>query len=113
MKRGDIYLVNLDPTMGHEQKGTRPVLIISPQDFNTFTQTPIVLPITTKSNFARIAGFAVSLDSCGTKTKGIVRCDQMRTLDLPARGAKKLESVPPDIIEEVMAILESIFDFGM
>lgn len=61
MKRGDIYLVSLDPTEGHEQQGTRPVLIVSPDKFNALTKVPIVVPITSGGNFARTAGFAVSL----------------------------------------------------
>nr|WP_313906044.1 type II toxin-antitoxin system PemK/MazF family toxin [Xanthomonas citri] len=61
MERGDIYLVSLDPTSGHEQQGTRPVLIVSPGPFNRLTKTPVVLPITTGGNFARTAGFTVSL----------------------------------------------------
>ena len=111
MKRGDIYLVSLDPTSGHEQRGTRPVLVISPEAFNLVTQTPIVLPITTGSNFARTAGFAVSLNGCGTKTVGVVRCDQPRAIDLPSRHAKLLETAPQFILEEVLAVLEGIFDF--
>ena len=46
MERGDIYLVSLDPTSGHEPQGTRPVLIVSPSAFNQLTRTPVVLPIT-------------------------------------------------------------------
>ena len=61
MERGDIYLVSLDPTSGHEQQGTRPVLIVSPATFNRLTRTPVVLPITSGGNFARTAGFTVSL----------------------------------------------------
>jgi mRNA-degrading endonuclease toxin of MazEF toxin-antitoxin module len=61
MERGDIYLVALDPTAGHEQQGKRPVLVISPGRFNRLTGVPIVLPITTGGGFARTAGFAVSL----------------------------------------------------
>jgi mRNA-degrading endonuclease toxin of MazEF toxin-antitoxin module len=76
VKRGDIYLVSLDPTEGHEQQGTRPVLIVSPDKFNALTKVPIVVPITSGGNFARTAGFAVSLDSAGTRTNGVVRCDQ-------------------------------------
>lgn len=40
MERGDIYLVSLDPTSGHEQQGTRPVLVVSPSSFNQLTKTP-------------------------------------------------------------------------
>lgn len=101
MKRGDIYLVSLDPTSGHEQKGVRPVLIVSPEPFNKLTKTPVVVPITTGGNFARVAGFAVNL--LGTKTMGVARCDQLRVLDLGARKAKKLESVPVEVLDDVLA----------
>jgi mRNA-degrading endonuclease toxin of MazEF toxin-antitoxin module len=109
MKRGEIWLVALDPAEGHEQKGRRPVLIVSPEAFNRVTKVPVVLPITSGGNFARTAGFAVSLTG-GTKTTGVVRCDQPRALDLGARGGKKLESVPGSIIDEVLAKLAPIFE---
>lgn len=109
MKRGEIWLVSLDPVSGREQQGRRPVLVVSPDAFNRVTRAPIVLPITTGGRFARMAGFAVSLAGAGTKTTGVIRCDQPRTLDLAARGGKKLETVPPAIIEEVLARLAPIF----
>lgn len=110
MKRGDIWLVGLDPTGGHEQKGRRSVLIVSPEAFNRFTRVPVVLPITSGGNFAPTAGFAVSLSGAGTQTTGVVRCDQPRALDLAARGGKKLESVPDAIVEEVLARLATILE---
>ena len=110
MRRGEIWLVALDPTQGHEQKGRRPVLIVSPEAFNRVTKVPVVLPITSGGNFARTAGFAVTLESAGTKTTGIIRCDQPRALDLHARNGKKMESVPDAIVEEVLARLTSIFE---
>lgn len=110
MKRGEIWLVALDPTQGHEQRGRRPVVIVSPEAFNRVTKVPVVLPITTGGSFARIAGFAVSLAGAGTKTTGVVRCDQPRALDLRARGGKKLESIPDGIMDEVLARLIPIFE---
>ena len=109
MGRGDIYLVTLDPTEGHEQQGTRPVLVVSPDEFNRVTQVPVVLPITSGGNFARTAGFAVSLSGCGTRTTGVIRCDQPRALDLRARSGRQLERVPSVIMEEVLARLATIF----
>jgi len=106
MNRGDIYLVSLDPTSGHEQKGVRPVLVISPEPFNKLTKTPLVVPITTGGNFARVAGFTVDL--IGTKTVGVVRCDQPRVLDLVARKAKKLERVSTDVMDDVLAKLATL-----
>jgi mRNA-degrading endonuclease toxin of MazEF toxin-antitoxin module len=110
MKRGEIWLVSLDPTSGHEQRGWRPVLIVSPEAFNRITKVPIVLPITSGGNFARMAGFAVSLTGAGIKTTGVIRCDQPRALDLAARGGKKLESVPDTIMGEVLARLAPLFE---
>jgi mRNA-degrading endonuclease toxin of MazEF toxin-antitoxin module len=109
MQRGDIYLVALEPTEGHEQQGTRPVLVVSPDEFNKVTQVPVVVPITTGGNFARTAGFAVPLEGAGTRTSGIVRCDQPRALDLKARNGKRLERVPPAVMDEVLARLVPIF----
>jgi mRNA-degrading endonuclease toxin of MazEF toxin-antitoxin module len=99
MKRGEIWLV-----------GRRPVLIVSPDAFNMVTKVPVILPITGGGNFARTAGFAVSLAGAGTKTTGVVRCDQPRALDLTARSGRKLEAVPHAIIDEVLARLSPIFE---
>ena len=88
MKRGEIWLVGLDPTQGHEQKGRRPVLIVSPE---------VVLPITSGGNFARTAGLAVPLADIGNKTTGVVRCDRPRALHLGARNGRKLETVSDSI----------------
>jgi len=110
MERGDIYLVSLDPSAGHEQQGKRPVLVVSPGKFNRLTGVPIVLPITTGGSFARTAGFTVSLIGTGTQTIGVVRCDQPRSLDLRARGAKKLETVPNQIVDEVLSKVSSLFE---
>jgi mRNA interferase ChpB len=107
MSRGDIYMVSLDPTHGHEQRGRRPVLVISPTAFNQATKLPVILPITSGGEFARRIGFAVPLT--GIKTKGIVRCDQPRVLDLRARGGKRVESVPSEILDEVLARAVTLF----
>ncbi|HKD10135.1 MAG TPA: type II toxin-antitoxin system PemK/MazF family toxin [Bryobacteraceae bacterium] len=110
MTRGEIWLVGLDPALGHEQKGRRPVLVVSPDAFNRITKVPIVVPITTGGGFARAAGFAVSLHGAGTATTGVVRCDQPRALDIGARGGRKVEKVPERIVNEVLARLLPIFE---
>ncbi len=109
-KRGEIWLVSLDPASGHEQKGRRPVLVVSPEAFNRITQLPVILPITSGGAFTRTAGFAVPLTGAGTKTTGVVRCDQPRTLDLAARGGRKLESIPDAVMDEVLARVSPIFE---
>ena len=108
MKRGDIYLVSLDPTEGHEQRGSRPVLVVSPTEFNEATKLPVICPITSGGDFARRIGFAVPV--AGIKTTGVVRCDQPRVLDLGARNARKVDTLPASIMEEVLARLAPIFE---
>src|SRR5579859_558119 len=108
MKRGDIYLVSLDPTLGHEQRGRRPVLVISPTEFNAETKLPVILPITSGGEFARRIRFAVPIS--GIKTTGVVRCDQPRVLDLQARRGRKVDTLPAALLEEVLAKLAPIFE---
>jgi mRNA interferase ChpB len=107
MKRGDIYLLSLDPALGHQQQGRRPVLIISPTAFNEATKLPVVLPITSGGEFARRIGFAVPIT--GIRTTGVVRCDQPRVIDIRARAGKKVDSLPAEILEDVMARTITLF----
>lgn len=103
VERGDIYLVLLDPTQGHEQRGCRPVLVVSPGAYNRLTKPPVVLPITTRGNFARVPGLPCRW--FGTRTTGVIRCDQPRALDPEAR-----ESAPAPVIDKVLAKLALRFD---
>ena len=107
MKRGDIYLVSLDPTEGHEQRGTRPVVVVSPTDFNKATKLPVIVPITNGGDFARRIKFAVPIS--GIRTTGVVRCDQPRVLDLSARTARKVDTLPTPILDEVLAKVATLF----
>ncbi|MDZ4834205.1 MAG: type II toxin-antitoxin system PemK/MazF family toxin [Candidatus Melainabacteria bacterium] len=109
MNRGDIYLVTLDPTQGSEQRGHRPVLVVSPSEFNQATKLPVVLPITNGGEFAQRIGFAVPIS--GIKTTGVVRCDQPRALDLNARKGRKVDTLPRPLLDEVLAKVITIFAF--
>ncbi|WP_137962981.1 type II toxin-antitoxin system PemK/MazF family toxin [Klebsiella variicola] len=108
MDRGEIWLVSLDPIAGHEQSGKRPVLIVSKATFNKLTRLPVVVPVTSGGNVARTAGFTVSLEEAGTKTTGVIRCDQPGTIDMAARNGKRLERIPDAVVNEVLARLDAI-----
>lgn len=108
MNRGDIYLVSLDPTEGREQRGHRPVLVVSPAEFNAATKLPVILPITNGGEFASRIGFAVPI--VGIKTTGVVRCDQPRVLDIAARNGRKMDTLPADLLDEVLAKVAPIFE---
>ena len=83
-------------------------MVVSSAPFNKLTETPVVLPVTTGRRFAHRRGFAVSLDDAGTRTVGVIRCDQPRALDLAARNGRRLETVPDSIMHEVLARLVAI-----
>lgn len=100
-------MVSLDPTMGHEQRGHRPVLVVSPTSFNEATRLPVILPITSGGAFARRIMFAVPL--AGTKTAGVVRCDQPRVFDIRARNGRKIETLPQEILDDVLARTATLF----
>lgn len=108
MRRGDIYMVDLEPTQGREQRGHRPVLLVSPDEFNRATGLPVILPITSGGVLARRIGFAVPLS--GIRTTGIVRCDQPCVLDLKARNGRKVDALTPDLMDEVLAKVSTIFE---
>lgn len=107
--RGDIWLVNLNPTAGREQQGLRPVLVVSDAAFNRLGLT-VVCPITQGGQQSRFAGFAVTLMGSGTETQGVVMCNQPRTIDMQARQARFIERVPPSLLNEVMARLQAMFE---
>lgn len=85
-------------------------MVISPAAFNRLTQTPIVLPKDHRRNFARTARFAVSLTGAGTRTTGVVRCDQPRAPDIGSCNGRNLESVPEATLDEVLVWLAPLFE---
>lgn len=102
--RGDIYHIDLDPTKGKEQRGKRSVFVLSPAAYNRGGLV-IVLPISQGLTLARSTGFACTLMGTGTRTQGVIICDQPRAIDFMARGAKYTEAVPDYIIADVLGRL--------
>ena len=76
--------------------------------FNDATRLPVIRPITTGGEFARLLGFAVPLT--GTKTTGVVRCDRPRVLDLAAHNARKVKTLPTPLMDEVLTRVATIFE---
>jgi mRNA interferase ChpB len=108
-QRGDIVLLTLDPTLGHEQRGTRPALVISPAAFNRFSLA-MVCPITRGGDFARGQSWTVPLMGLGLKTEGVVLANQARILDWTERRAKFIETAPDQIATEVIARVTAILE---
>jgi len=108
-ERGDIVSVSLGPVAGHEQRGARPVLVLTTKEFNVLGDT-LIAPITQGGDFARYAGFAIVLNGTGCKTQGVALVNKIRMLDLNARKACRIERAPAIIIEDALARLITLLD---
>ncbi|MFN6994437.1 MAG: type II toxin-antitoxin system PemK/MazF family toxin [Aquincola tertiaricarbonis] len=103
VKRGEIWLVNLDPTVGSEIRKSRPCVVVSPAELNDHLRTVIVAPMTSKG-FA--APFRVPVTHAGTK--GLILLDQLRTVD-KIRLSKKLGRITPKTLSNTIAMLQEVF----
>ena len=102
IRQYDVYFVNLDPTVGHEVKKTRPCLIISPDELNESVRTVIIAPMTTKSHAYPTR---VSLQFKGKSA--YICLDQIRTIDR-LRLQKKIGSIPAAAVVRVKTILREM-----
>jgi mRNA interferase MazF len=103
--RFDVYLTNLDPTIGSEIKKTRPCLIVSPDEMNKHIRTVIVAPMTTAGK-----DYPTRVSCIFKKKKGQIVLDQIRTID-KARLIKKLGTIDPGTQLKVVSILQRLFAF--
>jgi mRNA interferase MazF len=103
VKRGEIWLINLDPTIGSEIKKARPCVIASPIELNEHLRTVIVAPMTSKG-FA--APFRIPLTHAGKK--GLILLDQIRAVD-KIRLTKKMVTVSPKTLSAMLGTLQELF----
>ena len=104
--QGDIVYLDFDPQAGHEQKGRRPCLIVSNNEFHKRSNLAMVCPITSKSS-----GFPthVTLDAA-MRTSGEIMCEQAKCLDISARNASFVETAPNDILDEAIDLICSFVE---
>ena len=100
-KQGDIVFLDFDPQTGHEQKGRRPALVVSNEQFHKRTNLAMVCPITNS-----ISGFPmhIRLDN-RTNTRGEIMCEQAKCLDIISRNASFKESAPDEVLDEAIDII--------
>jgi len=103
VKRFDVYLINLDPTIGSEIQKTRPCLVISPDEMNRFIRTIIVAPMTTKG-----AAYPTRVSCKFQGKQGQIVLDQIRTVD-KTRLVRRLGRIDKRIQTEVLSVLDEIF----
>ncbi len=105
VKRFDVYLVNLDPTVGSEIQKTRPCLVISPDEMNRNIRTAIIAPMTSAKK-----DYPTRVSCTFRKKQGQIVIDQVRTID-KVRLIKKLGTIDPKAQLEVISILQRLFAF--
>lgn len=104
VKTGEVWLANLDPTVGSEIQKTRPCVVISPAEMHDYLRTVIVAPMTTGS---RPAGFRIAVTFQGKS--GLILLDQIRTLDM-LRLVKRVGAVHGATVEKTLRTLQAMFE---
>jgi len=103
VKRGEIWLVSLDPTVGGEIRKSRPCVVVSPPELNQHLRTVIIAPLTSKGF---TAPFRVPVTHAGSK--GLIVLDQIRTVD-KLRLVKRLGAVSARTLSAVLVTLQEVF----
>lgn len=103
VNRFEVFLVNLDPTVGHEIKKTRPCFVISPNEMNHHISTVIIAPMTTKGS-----KYPTRISCTFQGKKGQIILDQIRTVD-QKRLVKKLGIISKGTQEKTLSILQELF----
>ena len=98
----DVFLINLDPTIGHEIKKSRPCLIVSPNEMNKNIETVIIAPMTTKSR-----NYPTRVNINFDNKNGFIVLDQIRTID-KIRFIKKLGKIESKYIKEVKRVIKEM-----
>ncbi len=103
MTRGEIWLVNLDPTLGNEIRKTRPCVVVSPSEMHDHLRTVLVAPMTTAG---RDAPFRIGINHGGRK--GLILLDQIRAVE-KTRLSKKLGSASAKTLAATLGTLQELF----
>ncbi len=101
--RGGIYMLNFDPTMGHEQRGFRPAIVISEESYNKRVGMVLACPITSSRK-----GYPFEVYFEANTMSGVILTDQLRSVDWKARKLRHVEDLPKTMFAEVQAKLLSL-----
>lgn len=104
-ERGDIAWMILDPRVGHEQSGRRPVIVLSHKTMAEHTRLVVIMPITSK-----VIGLPYEIVLKGTKTKGAILPFQVRSVDFLTRKAVFVEKAPPHILAKAIKAVQNMIE---
>lgn len=102
-RQDDIIAITFDPQSGHEQKGSRPALVVSKGLFNRSTGLAIVCPLT---NTDRGFPFHLPVPASSSLT-GFIMVEQVKSVDFSTRRAKRIESASDELLANVLSILDA------
>jgi mRNA interferase MazF len=101
--RGDVVWLPFDPKAGHEQAGHPLALVLSPKRYNKLTSLMLCCPLTTA-----VKGYPFEVSAAVGDWLGVVLADQVKSLDWRARKAKKAGVLAPEILDDVLAKIETL-----
>lgn len=102
-ERGDIAWMILDPRIGHEQSGRRPVIVLSPRKLAEHTNLTVISPITSK-----VIGLPFEVTLSGTKTKGAILPIHIKSVDFRKRKAKYIEKAPNHVLQKTIKSVQNL-----
>ena len=103
-ERGDLVWIDFSPQSGREQGGRRPALVLSPRSYNRRTRLALMCPIT-----SQVKGYLTEVAlPLALQTRGVVLADHLRSLDWTTRATDFIEQAPPELLEDVMHILQAL-----
>ncbi|MBB1248279.1 type II toxin-antitoxin system PemK/MazF family toxin [Rhizobium sp. G21] len=110
-KRGDVFLIDLNPVVGNEMRDTHRCVVISPREVNALGMC-LTIVVTTGGQFARKAGMAVNI--AGHETNGVALCNHVRSFDIVSRVLQKtaryVDTLDADTVDEIVAKVVGIID---
>lgn len=101
--RGDIVWMVLDPIIGHQQSGRRPVIVLSPRKLAEHTNLAVVSPITSK-----VIGLPFEVVLSGTKTKGAILLIHIKSVDFRQRKATYIEKAPSQVVAKTIKSVQNL-----
>ena len=102
-KSGDLVWASFDPQVGHEQAGRRPVLVLSPSEYNEKVGLALTCPITSK-----VKGYPFEVALHTSRIRAVVLADQVRSLDWRSRRFTLIERAPADTLHAVVQTLQTL-----
>jgi mRNA interferase MazF len=106
-ERGELVWITLDPSLGHEQKGRRPALVVSPRAYNAKSGLALVCPVT-----SHIKDYPFEVRCMVQNTESVILVDQIRSIDWKMRKVSKILKASPRVLQEVELLLGKLLGLG-